>query len=106
MRAGYVGNTQLQQFLDRGDSRARPILEVVKTEQEDAKDVKADWDDADDLTDLETLTEGGIRLDATLETLTENTNAQTHAATDRGGLFSTPVDALVVEWAVSDAEAM
>ena len=100
-RAGYVGNLPLQRYLERATTLARPIVEAVITTNEDIKDTKQEYLDADSTTGWTELEEGGARLErsATDQIAHSPTLSNPQTTNLNGPALGTPVDVLVIEWA-------
>lgn len=105
MRAGYVGNTALQERLHRSPTEARAIVEAVVTENADVKETKDDWTGLDSLTGLFLPDIAGVRLaqdtDATHATHDTSSSNQENTVTDLDN--QDPMFFLELEWSEIDA---
>lgn len=43
MRDGYVGNTELQKYLQRPGTECRPVVEAISPTQEDIRETQSEW---------------------------------------------------------------
>lgn len=103
MRAGWVGNTRLQDFVRRVDSGAELVAEINAVEGYDTKHTKSEWG-AGSVSggSVSPLDAGGVRLAASESTLAEHTSDD---GTDNEDLSSfPPFDALVLEHLGTGAE--
>lgn len=62
MRSNWQGNTELQRRVQRDDPDARVIVEAILPEAEDIIELPSEWQDADSLSGVTTLDDGGVTI--------------------------------------------
>ena len=101
MRAGWIGNVELQKRVSRSDPDARLIVQAAVTSAEDVKDTRDDWGTLITNPGVEFLDEGGIRVLGTDATELDHAGDETSDATDVRATalgIEEPRDVGVVEW--------
>lgn len=94
MRAGW--NRRLRDWLWATDPKAFPIVEAVITEQEDAKDLRSDWANADSLVGFSLVDRGGVQLEGSVITELDYSVTPDTDITPLGP--SDPLACVVIDW--------
>lgn len=82
MRSNWIGNTALQERLQRADPDASVILEALRVVNEDGIYLQSEWDSADSTAGVTTLPDGGVKITGTVETLAEQATKSAAVVTD------------------------
>lgn len=94
MRNGFT--EELRELIYRADPSVQLVPEFVVTVAEGVKELQSEWDAADDLTGLESLVAGGVRLVGDDTGIVEQPNNDGDTIT--GLTRATGFDALIVRW--------
>lgn len=95
MRAGWFGNTELQQYLKQATPKAREIVEAVRAVASDIIDTGVEWADSDSYTGYSALASGGARIYGGTYTHLEHTAGS--AESENLG-FTDPHFAALIDW--------